>query len=236
MLQAATDASHTRGGAPTHGAGLLTRPDEFESTVPGRGGPSGGPCRGQVTNGVAQATEDRRSISGDCARGYVSVELPALGRCSLPARHARGPTPRPVHAELRDRRAQRQLLRWPADRTFAGWRRRLPEGFLLSVKASRGPTHAQRLYSPQAWVDRLSTSSGNDAKWCSSSWRPDMCVTTPAWPPPGPAAATCSSTSTTTATGTPYATPAPCGNSSCDRVTDPISRARIAARQAPMGG
>lgn len=50
------------------------------------------------------------------------------------------------------------FYRWPADRTFAGWRRRLPEGFLLSVKASRGLTHAKRLYSPEAWVDRLTSS------------------------------------------------------------------------------
>jgi uncharacterized protein YecE (DUF72 family) len=50
------------------------------------------------------------------------------------------------------------FYRWPADRTFAGWRRRLPEGFLLSVKASRGLTHAKRLYAPEAWVDRLTAS------------------------------------------------------------------------------
>jgi uncharacterized protein YecE (DUF72 family) len=50
------------------------------------------------------------------------------------------------------------FYRWPPDRTFAGWRRRLPEGFLLSVKASRGLTHAKRLYAPEAWVDRLTSS------------------------------------------------------------------------------
>src|SRR5687767_4900887 len=32
--------------------------------------------------------------------------------------------------------------RWPAETTFASWRRRLPPGFVLSVKAPRGPTHA----------------------------------------------------------------------------------------------
>jgi uncharacterized protein YecE (DUF72 family) len=50
------------------------------------------------------------------------------------------------------------FYRWPADRTFAGWRQRLPEGFLLSVKAPRGLTHAKRLYAPEAWVDRLTAS------------------------------------------------------------------------------
>jgi len=44
--------------------------------------------------------------------------------------------------------------RWPATRTFASWRRRLPPGFVMSVKASRGLTHAKRLYAPEEWVDR----------------------------------------------------------------------------------
>jgi uncharacterized protein YecE (DUF72 family) len=47
------------------------------------------------------------------------------------------------------------FYRWPRDATFASWRRRLPEGFLLSVKASRGLTHARRLAQPEAWVDRM---------------------------------------------------------------------------------
>jgi len=47
------------------------------------------------------------------------------------------------------------FYRWPANSTFASWRRRLPDGFLLSVKASRGLTHAKRLYAPETWVDRI---------------------------------------------------------------------------------
>src|SRR5918992_3697963 len=47
------------------------------------------------------------------------------------------------------------FYRWPRERTFAGWQRRLPPGFLLSVKAPRGLTHAKRLYAPEAWVPRL---------------------------------------------------------------------------------
>ncbi|MBM7799403.1 uncharacterized protein YecE (DUF72 family) [Microlunatus panaciterrae] len=47
------------------------------------------------------------------------------------------------------------FYRWPALKTFASWRRRLPEGFQLSVKAPRGLTHAKRLYAPEAWVQRI---------------------------------------------------------------------------------
>jgi uncharacterized protein YecE (DUF72 family) len=47
------------------------------------------------------------------------------------------------------------FYRWPPDRTFASWRRRLPDGFQLSVKAARGLTHAKRLYAPEAWVERM---------------------------------------------------------------------------------
>ena len=47
------------------------------------------------------------------------------------------------------------FYRWPRDATFAGWRRRLPEGFALSVKASRGLTHAKKLYAPEAWIERI---------------------------------------------------------------------------------
>lgn len=44
---------------------------------------------------------------------------------------------------------------WPRDTAFASWRRRLPEGFALSVKAPRGLTHARRLYDPDVWVERI---------------------------------------------------------------------------------
>jgi uncharacterized protein YecE (DUF72 family) len=47
------------------------------------------------------------------------------------------------------------FYRWPRESTFAGWRRRLPEGFLLSVKAPRGLTHAKRLYVPEVWAARI---------------------------------------------------------------------------------
>ena len=47
------------------------------------------------------------------------------------------------------------FYRWPPLRTFRSWRDQLPEGFLLSVKASRGLTHAKRLYAPEPWIDRV---------------------------------------------------------------------------------
>ena len=47
------------------------------------------------------------------------------------------------------------FYRWPRTATFASWRRRLPPGFRLSVKAPRGLTHAKRLYAPETWIGRL---------------------------------------------------------------------------------
>lgn len=48
--------------------------------------------------------------------------------------------------------------RWPRDATFASWRSRLPAGFRMSVKAPRGLTHAKRLSSPEAWIQRIAAS------------------------------------------------------------------------------
>jgi uncharacterized protein YecE (DUF72 family) len=47
------------------------------------------------------------------------------------------------------------FYRWPRDTSFASWRRRLPPGFQLSVKAPRGLTHARRLYAPEVWIERI---------------------------------------------------------------------------------
>jgi uncharacterized protein YecE (DUF72 family) len=46
--------------------------------------------------------------------------------------------------------------RWPADGSFARWRRQLPAGFVMSVKAPRGLTHQRRLYAPERWIERIS--------------------------------------------------------------------------------
>ena len=47
------------------------------------------------------------------------------------------------------------FYRWPPASTFVSWRRRLPEGFELTVKAPRGLTHARRLYAPEQWIERM---------------------------------------------------------------------------------
>ena len=50
------------------------------------------------------------------------------------------------------------FYRWPTDETFAGWRKRLPDGFTMSVKAQRGLTHYRRLGTPEPWVERFERS------------------------------------------------------------------------------
>ena len=47
------------------------------------------------------------------------------------------------------------FYRWPPASRFAAWRERLPAGFELTVKAPRGLTHARRLASPEAWIERM---------------------------------------------------------------------------------
>jgi len=44
------------------------------------------------------------------------------------------------------------FYRWPSVTSFQSWRRRLPEGFGLTVKAPRTLTHAKRLYEPEQWI------------------------------------------------------------------------------------
>ena len=46
--------------------------------------------------------------------------------------------------------------RWPSDAAFASWRRRLPDDFLLTVKAPGSLTHVKRLYGPEQWLARIS--------------------------------------------------------------------------------
>jgi uncharacterized protein YecE (DUF72 family) len=47
------------------------------------------------------------------------------------------------------------FYRWPPPGSFASWRRRLPPGFVMSVKAPRGLTHAKRLHAPEVWIERI---------------------------------------------------------------------------------
>ena len=45
--------------------------------------------------------------------------------------------------------------RWPSDAAFANWGRRLPDDFVLTMKAPRALTHAKRLYGPERWLARI---------------------------------------------------------------------------------
>lgn len=45
--------------------------------------------------------------------------------------------------------------RWPGGAAFRSWKRRLPPGFRLAVKAPGLLTHVQRLYSPENWLTRI---------------------------------------------------------------------------------
>jgi uncharacterized protein YecE (DUF72 family) len=58
-------------------------------------------------------------------------------------------------AQFRTAELNSSFYRWPRPAAFASWRRRLPPGFLLSVKAPRGLTHGRQLYGPEPWIGRL---------------------------------------------------------------------------------
>ncbi|HWS53824.1 MAG TPA: DUF72 domain-containing protein [Pyrinomonadaceae bacterium] len=45
--------------------------------------------------------------------------------------------------------------RWPKEATFASWRRRTPDDFILTVKAPGLLTHVSRLFKPERWVERV---------------------------------------------------------------------------------
>jgi uncharacterized protein YecE (DUF72 family) len=49
------------------------------------------------------------------------------------------------------------FYRWPRTASFAGWQRRLPGGFQLSVKAPRALTHAKKLSAPEEWIQRIAS-------------------------------------------------------------------------------
>jgi uncharacterized protein YecE (DUF72 family) len=58
-------------------------------------------------------------------------------------------------AEFRTAELNASFYRWPEPSPFGSWRRRLPDGFRLSVKAPRGLTHGGRLYAPETWLRRI---------------------------------------------------------------------------------
>jgi uncharacterized protein YecE (DUF72 family) len=47
------------------------------------------------------------------------------------------------------------FYRWPKDEVFSLWRERLPKGFIVSVKASRGLTQFRKLNDPVPWLQRM---------------------------------------------------------------------------------
>lgn len=49
---------------------------------------------------------------------------------------------------------------WPTDARFAAWRDKLPDGFVMSVKAPRGITHARRLQLTSPWAQRIAAGLG----------------------------------------------------------------------------
>jgi uncharacterized protein YecE (DUF72 family) len=58
-------------------------------------------------------------------------------------------------AHFRTAELNSSYYRWPRDAAFARWKRRLPPGFVLSVKAPGLLTHVQRLYAPERWLARV---------------------------------------------------------------------------------
>lgn len=50
------------------------------------------------------------------------------------------------------------FYKWPTIPAFKSWQRRLPPGFLLSVKAPRHLTHSKCLYAPERWIERIKAS------------------------------------------------------------------------------
>src|SRR5689334_16250735 len=57
--------------------------------------------------------------------------------------------------EFRTVEVNNTFYRWPRDEVFATWHARLPEGFLVSAKASRGLTQFRKLNDPEAWLERM---------------------------------------------------------------------------------
>ncbi len=57
--------------------------------------------------------------------------------------------------EFRTVEVNNTFYRWPKDEVFATWRGRSPEGFLFSIKASRGLTQFRKLNDPGPWLERM---------------------------------------------------------------------------------
>jgi uncharacterized protein YecE (DUF72 family) len=58
-------------------------------------------------------------------------------------------------ARFRTVEVNNTFYRWPKEEVFATWRERVPVGFVMSVKASRGLTQFRKLNDPGPWVERM---------------------------------------------------------------------------------
>ena len=47
------------------------------------------------------------------------------------------------------------FYRWSSDAAFTSWRGRLPDSFLMTIKAPRPLTHYKRLSEPKEWIERI---------------------------------------------------------------------------------
>jgi uncharacterized protein YecE (DUF72 family) len=70
---------------------------------------------------------------------------------ALPARERLGVYTR----RFRTVEVNSSFYHWPRDATLTGWRRSLPAGFVMTVKAPRALTHGARLYGPERWLERV---------------------------------------------------------------------------------
>lgn len=57
------------------------------------------------------------------------------------------------------------FYRWPRDETFEGWREQVPEGFRMTIKASRALSHSKRLLEPEQWTTRMAHSMEHLGVW-----------------------------------------------------------------------
>src|SRR3954453_22729258 len=62
--------------------------------------------------------------------------------------------------EFRTVEINNTFYRWPRDEVFSTWHDRLPEGFLVSAKASRGLTQFRKLNDPEPWLERMESGLG----------------------------------------------------------------------------
>ena len=83
------------------------------------------------------------------------MELRPLGAGTVPARAAAAARLDHYAAAFGTAELNSSFYRWPRPGTFRYWRKKLPGGFCLSVKAPRGLTHGRKLYGPETWLQRI---------------------------------------------------------------------------------